>query len=122
MSIVDQNEKPIPSTNGANHSQDTHDVRSLPTGTLIYNLIRFTGEEVGLENVRHQLQMAKQQQKLVSDPPQLTALEEHLGSIQRARYIIAHEINERFADVDKMRVARLGIEIVEPEESPVKEG
>jgi hypothetical protein len=109
--ILDKNQKPI---NGQDQNRQTHDVRVVPTGTLIYNLIRFTGEDVGLGNAIQQFEMAKQQQKMVVDPPQLAKLKEHHQEVQHHRYIIAAELNARFADLDGAYRARLGIEIIEP--------
>lgn len=112
--IVDKNSNPMPQTANGEADKDVFDVRAIPTGTLIYNLIRYTGEEVGLENMEHQLQAMKEQQKLVADPPQMVAIRARLQEIKERRYIIAKDINDRFADLDAAYRQKCGIEILMP--------
>ncbi|TAL41921.1 MAG: hypothetical protein EPN91_09585 [Salinibacterium sp.] len=109
MPILDQNEKPI--SNGANRKKDVHDVRTIPLGTLIFNLIRFAGEEIGIGNMIRQLEEIKLQQKMVADPPQLGALRKHLETLEEHRFICANEINARTAGIDKARLEACGITI-----------
>lgn len=111
--LVDKNNNPLNEQNGQNQEPAKRDARTLPTGTLIYNLIRFAGEEIGIENMIHQLEAIKQERKMVADPPQMAALKEHYKSLTQARFIVANEINERFESVDKARWAELGIEVHE---------
>ncbi len=126
MALLDANEKPIQSAQAKEEAKNGHDhdsgkgkadVRTIPTGTLIYNLIRFTGEEIGMENVVHELEQVKLQQKMVADPPQLAPIRQHLAQLKEFRFVVANEINERFLTVDKMRLAQCGIEVVEPSPS-----
>lgn len=113
--LVDQNEKPITNgQNGQSHGPETADVRTVPTGTLIYNLIRFTIDEIGLEGMVGHMLEAKEHHKMVADPPQLERAKEKLAQMQEARYIAAREINERLKDVDKARLDSLGIKVVAP--------
>lgn len=102
------------SGNGNNQPVDVADVRAIATGTLIFNLIRYATEEIGLENAMHQIEFMKEQQKAVSFPPQYEAIKKALADIQERRYIIANEINKRFAKLDAERRAEVGIEIVTP--------
>lgn len=120
MSLVDANgnsmpqaEEAPPATNGA-AKKGIMDVRTVPTGQLIFNLIRAAGEEIGVGNAIQQVKAMKEQQKMVADPPQLEAMMNHLATMERYRYIIANEINERFKGIDQQRITELGIVITEP--------
>jgi hypothetical protein len=116
--LVDANDRPIQTEeqqqeapkNGQNHDKQTQDVRAAPTGTLIYTLMRYTIDEVGLDNICHQLEMLKAQAKMVQDPPELERARHRLQQIQAHRYVLARELNERYADVDLARCKALGIE------------
>lgn len=110
--ILDKNSNPMPKTQNGEAGRDVADVRAIPTGTLIYNLIKFSMEENGLGNARHQLMAMKEAQKLVADPPQLAAITEHLMQVSEFRYIIAKEVNDRFADLDEAYRRKLGIEVI----------
>ncbi len=112
--IVTDDAKPEaarPGSNGASAKPGRVDVRSLPTGTIIYNLIRVTGEEVGLENFIHGMEQQKAAQKLVGDPPQLAAAKQAYDQMVQSRFIFASVLNDRFKDVDAAYWARLGIEV-----------
>jgi hypothetical protein len=112
--ILDQNQRPIQSSeNGQNKESSKVDVRTIPTGTLIYNLIRYTGEEIGIANTIHQIEAIKEQQKMVNDPPQLAAMRDHEKHVQAWRYLISVELNERFADIDNARLAGLSLSVVD---------
>jgi hypothetical protein len=108
-----QAEEAPPATNGA-AKKGIMDVRTVPTGQLIFNLIRAAGEEIGVGNAIQQVKAMKEQQKMVADPPQLEAMMNHLATMERYRYIIANEINERFKGIDQQRITELGIVITEP--------
>lgn len=112
MPLLDANGNMMPmdakseEANGARrHDQDMMDVRAVQTGTLIYNLIKVTLEETGIGNAIHQFKALKEQQKMVSDPPQLTAMEAHLREMEKYRFMFANEINNRFAAIDQARAA-----------------
>lgn len=87
------------------------DVRMVPSGTLIYNLIRYSIEEIGIKSMLAQADQFKQANKLLVDPPQISAAREGLAGIEQARYAMATEINIRMASLDEMRIAS-----IEPEE------
>jgi hypothetical protein len=135
MTLVDQNDKPIAAepavkeAKGNGHAQKdpaVMDVRAMPTGTLVYNLIRQTCDEVGLENELNRMEAMKQMQRMVALPPQVQAQYDKIAAfhqeIVRSRYIIAREINQRFADVDAMRREKEGVDLWVPKgDEPVVE-
>ena len=121
MPLLDQSGNPLPKDpaaepvgNGQNHDKEMMDVRACPTGTLFYNLIKVTLEETGIGNAIAQLKAIKEQQKMVADPPQMTAMQAHLREMEKYKFIFANEINQRFALIDKQRREQLGIAVVEP--------
>lgn len=130
--ITDENGKKIdaeptdgkPVTNGQSHGPDIQDVRGLPTGTLIYNLIRVTGEEVGIEGFIHQMEAAKEAKKMVGEPPQLARAKEVYTAMCQRRFVFANELNQRFKDIDEARAAACGITIFVPkgDATPAEEG
>lgn len=125
--ISDENGKPMtteteekaeetarPGSNGQSHGPEVQDVRGLPTGTLLYNLIRVVGEEVGIEGFIHQMEEAKKAKKMVGDPPQLARAKEVYTAMCQRRFIFANELNERFKDIDAARAKACGITIFVP--------
>lgn len=119
--ITDENGKKIdaepeakPGSNGQSHGPEVQDVRGLPTGTLIYNLIRVTGEEVGIEGFIHQMEAAKEAKKMIVDPPQLARAKEVYTAMCQRRFIFANELNQRFKDIDEARALACGITIFAP--------
>lgn len=89
------------------------DIRAVPTGTLVFNLIRVSVAELGMGNAIMAFEQEKKQQKMLIDPPPLSAMKEQFKSIEHDRFVMALELNRRFADMDMMRCAKLGIEIIE---------
>jgi hypothetical protein len=79
------------------------DVRTIKTGILVYNLMRYTIDEIGLDNLKHQLEEVRAQQKMVAMPPQYDQIVAAHEDIKQRRWIIANEINLRFADIDDAR-------------------
>lgn len=131
--ISDENGKPMsseteaqpkPGSNGQSHGPEIQDVRGLPTGTLIYNLIRVTGEEVGIEGFIHQMEAAKEAKKMVGEPPQLARAKEVYTAMCQRRFVFANELNQRFKDIDEARAKACGITIFVPkgDELPAGEG
>jgi|SRR5690606_35790790 len=121
--ILDKNARPISSEQQNGHSrQGTMDVRTIPTGTLIYNLIRYTNECMGLQGALQQFDLMRQQKLVVNEPPQITKIREHLEQAEACRYLISKELNDRFAEFDKGRIASLNLEVLDltkkPAESP----
>lgn len=100
--------------NGQSHGMDRHDVRGLPTGTILYNLIRVVGEEVGLEGIIRQVEVQKAKQKIIGDPPELVKMKEVYEEMVTRRFVFANELNQRFKGVDEARRKELGIEIFVP--------
>jgi hypothetical protein len=92
----------------------TTDIRTVPTGTLIYNLLLVGGKEQGAYAYIQQLEHAKTQQKLVVDPPELQAMYAEFKNLEQARYTMAQELNVRFKEFDADIAKRRGIEIYEP--------
>lgn len=90
------------------------DIRTVPTGTLIYNLVLIAGKEQGAYAYIQQLEHAKTQQKILVDPPELTAMYNEFKHLEQGRYVMAQELNARFKDMDMAFAARRGIEIFEP--------
>lgn len=107
-------EEAKPSGNGQSHGPEKQDVRGVPTGTIIYNLIRVTGEEVGLEGFVHQMEQAKEAKKMVTEPPQLVRAKQVLAQMGHNRTVLALELNERFKHIDLARCAELGIQVFVP--------
>lgn len=93
---------------------DVRDVRAIESGTLFYNLIRYTVEGIGLGNVIHEMDQAKQAQKLIVDPPPLARMKEVEADLKERIFIITNEINKRFAALDEKRRIDCGIEVVIP--------
>lgn len=96
------------------------DVRAIRTGTLFYNLIRYTCEEIGLDDMKHQLEEVKERTKSVTYPPQYEQICAAYEDICERRYIIANEINRRYDTIDTSRAAAAGIDItpLPPEITP----
>lgn len=109
MGLVDANNNQLPSSTPAD-DRKTMDVRAAQTGTVIYNLIVATTETIGLGNAIEQIKHALEQQKVLVEPPQLTAMYARLREMDTYRFLFAKELNERFAEVDAMRRAKLGLE------------
>jgi len=103
-----------PGSNGQSHGPEVQDVRGLPTGTLLYNLIRVVGEEVGIEGFIHQMEAAKEAKKMVGDPPQLARAKEVYSAMCQRRFVFANELNQRFKDIDEARAVACGITIFVP--------
>lgn len=98
------------------------DVRTLPTGTLMFNLIKYSAEEIGLENTLHLMKQKKEELKMVEDPPQMARLVEVLQHIGGIRYVLAMEMNTRFAEMDAAYCARVGVELAKtPDVDPAAE-
>ena len=96
--------------NGANKQEHGMlDIRTVPTGTLIYNLILATQDERGAGMAIHQMEMMKAQQKMVADPPQLENAKAAFVNHEQRRFALANEINIRFKASDESRVADLGM-------------
>lgn len=123
--IEDKNGKPLSDdkeqsgddngkSNGARASGGVMDVRTVPTGTLIYNLCLVTNREDGAFAMLQQLEQMKVTQKVVGDPPQLVAMHAEYQLLQEARYGMAAELNFRFKAMDIHRAKTLGVEIFEP--------
>jgi len=91
----------------------TTDLRSVRTGTLIFNLILASTVEQQMTMQVHQLARIKDQQNLVGDTPQAKQLMEQLQKVQVERYKLANEVNARFADHDARRAAQFDLEIDE---------
>lgn len=89
---------------------DSIDIRTVPSGTLIYNLIRCTAEELGIEGMLHHHEMTKHQNKMIVDPPEVLRAKEMLTAMQNARYKLANEVNIRFQSADAMRIATANID------------
>lgn len=113
---LSEEEKPV---NGAKMQPKQVDIRTVPTGTLMYNLILVATKEQGAAAMIQQLEMMKAQQKMVQDPRELTAMYAELQNLEQSRYVMAQELNARFKDFDMAFAARRGIEIYEP--GPVAE-
>jgi len=118
--ITDANGKPLESTPpkpqtaaGNGKSTGEMDVRTIPTGTLIWNLFLRAWDEKGMGMGMMQLEQLKAQQAMVADPPQLAELREQLKLAEHERFVLANELNVRFRDVDKARVDELGLELID---------
>jgi hypothetical protein len=117
--IQDANGKPMskdnePSNKNGKSQPGQVDIRTVPTGTLIYNLVLVAGKEQGAWAMIQQLEAMKAAQKVVGDPPQLTAMYAEFRNLEQSRFIMANELNVRFRDLDMAIAARRGIEIFEP--------
>jgi hypothetical protein len=108
-------EAPKNGANGKDTSKVT-DIRTVPTGTLFYNLVLVAGKEQGAWAMIQQLEAMKAQQKMVQDPPQLTAMYAEFRHLEQSRFVMAQELNMRFKDFDMAFAARRGIEMFEPGE------
>jgi len=121
MTLTDKNGKPLngaerkPPKNGQS-GDSVVDVRTVPTGTLIYNLVLTGSKELGARAMIQQLEMMKVQQKMVAEPPELAAMRAEHANLENARYVMAAELNARFKDFDAAFAARRGIEMHEPGE------
>ena len=115
--ITDKNGKPIDSdspSNGKKEEQKAVDVRTVPTGTLMYNLCLIASREDGAYAMLQQLEAQKVAQKSVTSSPDLLMMHEHYQALQHTRYGIAAELNFRFRDADLMHAEKLGVEMYEP--------
>lgn len=114
-SLLDSNERPIQPeaaekpANGKNHDQNVMDVRAVPTGTLLYTFVKTVMDETGVESFIHQMEAMKLQQRMVADPGELVRAKGVYHAMAQRRYVMARELNERFADLDKARRDALGI-------------
>lgn len=111
---IDAEPEARPGSNGQSHGPEIQDVRGLPTGTLIYNLIRVTGEEVGIDGFIHQMEAAKESKKMIVDPPALARAKDVYMAMKQQVFIIANELNQRFKDIDEARAKACGITIFVP--------
>lgn len=121
MSLTDKNGRPIKSEekaeeksstkNGESSAEKMQDVRTVPRGLLIYNLMVCTVDlkmsSAGLEQMEAMMKM----QKRVVDPPELTAIREHIQRMEIFRNVIVTDLNERFADADAAYIAKMGLEV-----------
>lgn len=113
--MSEENEK---QKNGQSHSREIQDVRTVPSGTLFYNLAVVTAKEEAMGGMVQHIEMQKQQQKLLVDPPELVFLKSQLEHFMQMRYIIAQELNSRFKDLDEERCTKLGIQVMKTTEEP----
>lgn len=122
MSITDEHGRPVSSgSNGKSETtevagirKESVDVRSIPTGTLMWNLYLASNAEHALLSQIRQLQILKEAQKMVEDPPQMQKMIQDFHEAEQGRYTIAKELNARFHDRDMSRCSGLGIELYEP--------
>lgn len=129
MSLTDEHGRPLTKEdddkpNGKSKGgirREQVDVRSIPTGTLLWNLYLASNAEQMLIGQIHQLQVLKQMQKMVNDPPQMQQLVADYQNTERERYTIAREVNARFRDMDLSRCARLNIELYDPAPQEVED-
>lgn len=126
MSLVDAHGRPTsaepPPKPEEQLAKGKADVRTLPTGTLMFNLIKYSAEEIGLENTLHMMKQKKEELKMVEDPPQMARVAEVLQHIGGIRYVLAMEMNARFAEMDAAYCARVGVELAKtPDIEPVAE-
>lgn len=121
--ITDENGNPLKSDQSEETQPDgedrvgkisEQDVRTIPTGTLIYNLGKIAGREDGCMGRIEELEMIKAHQKMVQDPEELAMLKHHLPLLEHTRYVIASELNIRFKALDDALAKERGIEIFEP--------
>lgn len=110
---VAEPEKDSPSTSNNREKSETRDVRTVPTGVLIFNLCLCAN---GLQLNRmtlDQVQMQMQQQKVIIDPPEVQQLKAILEHQYMARDVMVGELNFRFKDLDERRLAALGLTVEE---------
>jgi len=91
----------------------TMDVREVPMGILVYNLVRNTIGQQFNKMALEQMQHVMQQQKMVVDPPELVELKADAERQELLIMAVAGEINHRFKDTDARR-------LLDVEEAPVK--
>ena len=113
---AEADQKEAPPKNGESKKTGQQDVRTIPTGTLFYNLAKMASREDGCMAMIQQFEMMKAQQKMLEDPQPLAMAKQELDIIEQTRYIIARELNIRFAAIDVALAKERGIEIYEPGE------
>lgn len=87
------------------------DVRTMTFGDLQVNLTMSLIEVHGISQAIQQLEMMKEQQKMVADPPQLAQVKQ---AGEEARYrvnVIKAEIDRRMHDIDQRRMAEYELEV-----------
>ena len=99
-------------TNGKSN-QELLDIRTVETGTLVYNLVLATQDERAVAMAVHQMEMMKAQQKMVVDPPPLEMAKQQFEIHEKRRFAMANELNQRFRAIDAARLAEAGIEVVD---------
>lgn len=120
--IEDANGRPMSEegapANGSNGSSEEStapvDIRTVPTGTLIYNLVLVAGKEQGAYAMIQQMEALKAEQRIVTDPPRLTAMYVELRNLEEARWVMAKELNIRFRSNDLQLAAKRQLEMYEP--------
>lgn len=118
--LVDENnrplqkeEKPAASKNNGKSNSSVMDIRAVPTGTLIYNLILTTFDERAAGMVIGQMEQMKEVQKMVTDPPPLLMARAQLAQQEERRFAMASELNIRFLALDKQRIAECELEVLD---------
>ena len=101
-----------PATNGHDKSE-TRDVRTVPTGVLIFNLCLCANGLQMNKMMLEQVTAEMRQQKIIVDPPQVQQLKAVLEHQYMARDVMVGEINFRFRELDAQRVSKLEMEVVD---------
>lgn len=106
-----------PSTNGHDKSE-TRDVRTVPTGVLVYNLCLCAGGSQINKMTLEQMQMQMKVQKIIIDPPEVQHLRAVLEHQMMARDVMVGELNFRFKEIDEKRIASLDMQVVDRTDNP----
>jgi ABC-type tungstate transport system substrate-binding protein len=85
------------------------DVRTVSTGLLLYNLMLCTATLQHNQALLTQARMSLKAQRLVGMPPQLAQLEATVREQMRMRDVMVKNLEERFAGLDEVYWAKLGI-------------
>ena len=106
-----------PEANGKDRSE-TRDVRTVPMGVLMYNLMLCANGYQMNKMMLEQMSMQMRQQKIIIDPPEVQHLKAILEHQHMARDVMVGEINFRFKEIDERRIAGLDMQVVDRTDSP----
>jgi hypothetical protein len=101
-----------PESNGRDKSE-TRDVRTVPMGVLMYNLMLCANGLQMNKMMLEQLSMEMKMKKIIIDPPEVQQLKAILEHQHMARDVMVGEINFRFKEIDERRIATMDMQVVD---------
>lgn len=97
-----------PVSNGQSKERsEVRDVRTVPTGVVVYNLM-LTCFKLEMNKMTHdQMMHLMQQQKMIVDPPEVVHIRAAIENLSMARDVMMADLNARFKDIDEAHAVNL---------------